>query len=83
MVYIRGNRKDYDTWEALGCKGWSFDDVLPIFKKLENNQAGQNADYHGFEGELHVVEPQDDNEVGRMFIKAGENGFVITCDRSK
>ena len=80
MVYIRGNRKDYDTWEELGCKGWSFDDVLPIFKMLENNQAGQSADYHGFDGELHVVDPQDDNEVGRMFIKAGENAGIPAND---
>jgi len=80
MIYIRGNRKDYDTWEALGCKGWSYDDVLPVFKKLENNQAGQNADYHGFNGELHVVNPQDDNEVGHMFIKAGEHADIPAND---
>jgi len=80
MVYIRGNRKDYDTWEKLGCKGWSYDDVLPIFKKLENNQAGQSAEYHGFEGELNVVNPQDDNEVGRMFVKAGENASIPAND---
>lgn len=72
MVYIRGNRKDYDTWEKLGCKGWSYDDVLPIFKKLENNQAGQNPDYHGFDGEISVVKPQDKNEVGQIFVAAGD-----------
>ena len=76
MVYIRGNRKDYDTWEELGCEGWSYDDVLPIFKKLENNQAGQSAEYHGFDGEVSVVKPQDDNEVGRMFVAAGEHANI-------
>jgi len=73
MVYIRGNRKDYDTWEKLGCEGWSYDDVLPIFKKLENNQADQSAEYHGFDGELSVVNPQDTNKVSKMFVKAGEH----------
>jgi len=72
MVYIRGNRKDYDTWEKLGCEGWSYDDVLPIFKKLENNQAGQSSEYHGFDGEVSVVKPQDKNKVGQMFVAAGE-----------
>ena len=76
MVYIRGNRKDYDGWEKLGCKGWSYDDVLPIFKKLENNKAGQSAEYHGFDGEVSVVAPQDDNEVGRMFVAAGEHANI-------
>lgn len=80
MVYIRGNRKDYDTWQELGCEGWSYNDVLPIFKKLENNQAGQNPEYHGFDGELNVVEPQDDNEVGRMFVAAGEHAGIPEND---
>ncbi len=80
MVYIRGNRKDYDTWEELGCKGWSYNDVLPIFKKLECNQAGQNAEYHGFDGEINVVGPQDDNEVGRMFVAAGEHAGIPATD---
>ena len=80
MVYIRGNRKDYDTWEKLGCKGWSYDEVLPIFKKLENNQADQSAEYHGFEGEVSVVGPQDDNEVGRMFVAAGAHANIPAND---
>lgn len=33
MVYIRGSRNDYDTWAELGCEGWGYDDVLPVFKK--------------------------------------------------
>jgi len=80
MVYIRGNRKDYDGWKELGCKGWSYDDVLPLFKKLENNQAGQSAEYHGFDGEVSVVGPQDDNEVGRMFVAAGEHANIPEND---
>lgn len=80
MVYIRGNRKDYDAWAALGCKGWSYEEVLPLFKKLENNQAGQRADYHGFAGEVSVVAPQDDNAVGKMFIAAGEHANLPVND---
>ena len=76
MVYIRGNRKDYDNWAALGCKGWSFDEVLPVFRQLENNQAGQSADFHGFDGEVSVVAPQDANEVGKMFVAAGEHAGI-------
>lgn len=72
MVYIRGNRKDYDNWEALGCEGWSYRDVLPIFKKIENNQAGYGPEYHGFDGEVSVVRPQDPNKVGQIFVAAGE-----------
>lgn len=59
--------------EALGCKGWSYDDVLPIFKQLENNQAGQSPEFHGFDGELSVVQPQQTNEMGHLFTKAGKH----------
>ena len=37
MLYVRGNKKNYDDWAEAGCKGWSYDEVLPYFKKLENN----------------------------------------------
>jgi choline dehydrogenase-like flavoprotein len=71
MVYIRGNRNDYDNWEKLGCKGWSYADVLPLFKKLEFNKIEQSADYHGFEGELKVVKPRDHNPLADIFVAAG------------
>ena len=38
MIFIRGSRHDYDGWEAAGCEGWGYDDVLPYFIKMENNQ---------------------------------------------
>ena len=72
MVYIRGNRNDYDGWVALGCDGWSYNDVLPVFKKMEANQVGQSAEYHGFDGELKVSRQQDANAVGKVFVAAGQ-----------
>ncbi len=53
MVYIRGNRWDYDNWAELGCDGWSYDDVLPYFKKAEANERGED-EYHGEGGPLFV-----------------------------
>lgn len=56
MVYIRGHRRDYDDWAALGCRGWGFDDVLPCFRRSERNPrlAGQEHPLHGNDGPLHV-----------------------------
>ncbi|MFT2110922.1 GMC family oxidoreductase [Marinomonas sp. 2405UD68-3] len=71
MVYIRGNQNDYNGWEALGCKGWSYQEVLPVFKALEANQSHQAAEYHGFNGELMVTKQQDPHSVCTRFIKAG------------
>lgn len=71
MVYIRGNQNDYDGWAALGCAGWAYQDVLPVFKDLERNLVGQSAEYHGFKGELNVTNPQDINQLARTFVKAG------------
>lgn len=53
MVYIRGHRDNYDEWRDLGNPGWGYDDVLPYFKKSEDNARGA-SDYHGAGGPLHV-----------------------------
>ena len=55
MIYMRGQRSDYDAWAQLGNRGWGWDDVLPIFKASEDYQHGAD-DYHGSEGELRVEE---------------------------
>lgn len=70
MIYIRGTPEDYDTWAASGCPDWSWKDVLPVFKKLENNQLHQDPKYHGFSGELEVTSSRDPNEFDIPFIKA-------------
>lgn len=71
MVYIRGAAEDYDEWAGLGCDGWSYKDVLPVFKALERNQLSQDSRYHGFDGELLVDNPRDPNAVSRMWVDAG------------
>ena len=43
MIYIRGNRADYDGWAAAGCEGWSYDEVLPYFRRSEDNERGEDA----------------------------------------
>ena len=72
MVFIRGACSDYDEWRDLGCTGWGWDDVLPVFKSLERNTNGQSPDWHGTEGELYVSRPKDPNPVARMFVRAGQ-----------
>ncbi|MGB1010165.1 MAG: GMC family oxidoreductase [Thiolinea sp.] len=73
MVYIRGNRSDYDGWAAAGCRGWAYDDVLPVFKTIENNQLLQDPRYHGFSGELRVENQRDVNQMGEVFVSAAES----------
>ncbi len=55
MIYMRGQRSDYDYWAQLGNTGWSWDDVLPVFKQSESYQHGAD-EFHGDEGELRVEE---------------------------
>jgi choline dehydrogenase-like flavoprotein len=69
MVYIRGNPWDYDNWAALGCTGWNWDDVLPVFCRQEDNQRGESA-HHGVGGPLHVSDQISPSPVGRAFVDA-------------
>jgi choline dehydrogenase-like flavoprotein len=54
MLYVRGHRSDYDQWAALGNAGWSHADVLPYFKRAENNEEFGESEYHGSGGPLNV-----------------------------
>lgn len=71
MVYTRGSRHDYNAWEQAGCTGWGYNDVLPYFKKSENNVRGE-SEYHGGDGPLHVSELLSPRSISEEFIKAGE-----------
>ena len=75
MMYVRGNRLNYDTWNALGADGWSYKDVLPIFKGLEN-YAGGESEYHGVGGPIPVVDCPDPVMVSDEFmVGATEVGY--------
>lgn len=71
MVYIRGHRSDYDQWAALGNAGWSFADVLPFFKRAEDN-ADFDGEYHGKGGPLSVNKLRTDNPVQQTFLQAAQ-----------
>ncbi len=85
MVYVRGNAKDYDTWEAMGAQGWSYADVLPYFQRMENwhgaEDAGGDAGYRGRKGPLHITRGPRNNPLFDAFIKAGQQaGYPVTPD---
>lgn len=69
MVYQRGNAKNYDEWAALGNDGWAYEEVLPYFKKMENQERGAN-DYHGVGGPLNVADLRDPNPLSEAFVQA-------------
>ncbi len=80
MIYIRGSASDYDGWEQMGNAGWSFRDVLPYFKKSENNERGA-SDFHGVGGPLCVSDLRYVNPLTRVFLKAaGELGIGANAD---
>ena len=75
MMYVRGNRGNFDEWAASGAAGWSYEEVLPYFKKLENYEGG-TSDYHSVDGELSIRDCPDDVMRSEHFLKgATELGF--------
>lgn len=75
MIYIRGQRNDYDRWRDLGNPGWGYADVLPYFKKSEDQERGASQ-YHGVGGPLHVSNLRSANPLSEVFIEAAEqSGF--------
>jgi choline dehydrogenase len=80
MVYTRGNAGDYDRWEQIGADGWSYREVLPYFKRVENNERGTNP-YHGAEGPLRVTRGRRTSELCDIFMEAGRQaGHKISED---
>ena len=71
MVYIRGSRADYDTWAQMGCRSWSYEKVLPVFRALESNQR-LSGEYHGVEGELTVSDRRFGHPLSWAFIRAAQ-----------
>jgi len=69
MIYIRGARQDYDAWAALGNRGWSYEDVLPFFRKCEHREAGVDA-FHGTGGELNVATVTTPGSINERFFAA-------------
>ena len=70
MIYIRGNRLDYDSWrDELGCAGWGYDDLLPYFIRAEDNERGP-SELHGSGGPLSVSEGRSRNQMSAAFLEA-------------
>ncbi|WP_273725576.1 choline dehydrogenase [Brucella gallinifaecis] len=80
MVYVRGHARDYDHWSESGARGWSYADVLPYFKRMENSHGGQEG-WRGTNGPLHVQRGRRDNPLFKAFVDAGHQaGFEVTDD---
>jgi choline dehydrogenase len=71
MIYIRGQREDYDRWAELGNEDWGYERVLPFFKKSERNER-LNDRYHGSDGSMSVAEQIQHNPLSKAFVRAGQ-----------
>ena len=80
QIYVRGHRRDYDEWRQLGCTGWSFDDVLPYFRRAESWEAGGD-DVRGAGGPIETAFGRYENPLYDAFLAAGEQtGYGINED---
>ncbi len=80
LVYMRGAPRDYEQWQQLGNKGWSWSDVLPYFRKSERQERGSD-DYHGNEGELAVSDLVGPHLASEAFVAAGQAiGLPLNAD---
>lgn len=80
MVYIRGQAEDFDDWRDAGNPGWGWEDVLPVYRRMETHEWGESA-YHGGSGPLHVSAPKDDlHPLCETYIRAGEEAGLPRND---
>jgi len=81
MICVRGNRMDYDRWAEMGLTGWSFDEVLPYFKRSERHTEREDEFHNADSGAVTVCRARGKNELFDVFIKAGtEAGYPFTDD---
>ncbi|SOH95478.1 choline dehydrogenase [Monaibacterium marinum] len=83
MVYVRGHAKDFDHWQESGATGWSYADVLPYFKRMENWEPrghGGDPDWRGADGPLHVTRGTRENPLVTAFVEAGKQAGYQTTD---
>lgn len=71
LLYIRGQRADYDGWRQLGCDGWSWDDVQPYFRLSEHQERGE-SEFHGTNGPLNISDPTTSHPISEAAIAACE-----------
>lgn len=72
MLYLRGHKRDYDEWADLGCDGWSWNGVLPYFKRAEGNARGADA-LHGADGPLKVADQNAPRGISAAFVDAAQS----------
>jgi choline dehydrogenase len=81
MVYMRGHPRDYDEWRQFGLAGWSWDDVLPYFCRLEGHHRGECDGVHGADGPLRISHGESDSPFHDALIEAGRQaGYPVTDD---
>ncbi len=81
MVYIRGHRSDFDHWASLGNPGWDYASVLPLFKRSENSESVQDAEYRGQGGPLNICHLRSPSVLNEAFLAACEvSGVARTPD---
>ncbi|XP_069134411.1 glucose dehydrogenase [FAD, quinone]-like [Argopecten irradians] len=83
LTFVRGNRHDYDNWANDGCEGWSYKDVLPYFRKIEDVQSEglKDPDYRGVGGPVPITQPNT-TPMQALYLKAGQDlGYnVVDCN---
>ncbi|MGD0067100.1 MAG: GMC family oxidoreductase N-terminal domain-containing protein [Streptosporangiaceae bacterium] len=80
MIYIRGSRHDFETWrDEYGCSGWGYADLMPYFRRAEDNSRGASA-YHGIGGPLAVTDPRYKSAACEAFIAAAQEQGAVAND---
>ena len=80
MVYVRGQSGDFDDWRDAGNPGWGWDDILPVYRRMESHEWGESV-WHGSSGPVHVSAPKDElHPLCEAYIKAGEEAGLPRND---